>query len=165
VSSTDERRFETFLAEFSPEIAALGREAVARLRNRLHSADVMIYDNYNFLVAGFSPNQRPSDAVLSIAMSARGIVLCFLQGAGLPDPNGILRGSGRVVRSIRLASIDDLKCPEVAMLIDVALDHARVRFDPNRTGSFYVKSVSAKKRPRRRLVAPPQRRRKAVAPT
>ena len=162
-STTDERRFESFLSEFAPEVAELGRGAVKWLRKRLPSADVMIYDNYNFLVAGFSPNSRPSDAVLSIAMSANGVALCFLQGAGLPDPHGILRGSGRVVRNIRLASIDDFARSEVAMLVDVALDHARVPFDSKRTGAFYVKSVSPKKRPRRKA-AVPQRRRKADAP-
>jgi hypothetical protein len=147
--TADERRFESFLAEFSPEHAALGRDAVGWLRRRLPTADVMIYDNYNFLVAGFSPNSRASDAVFSIAMSARGVTLCFLQGATLPDPHHILRGSGRIVRNLRLASLDDFRRPEVQTLLEVALDHARVQFDPKRTGRFYVKSESAKKRPRR----------------
>lgn len=148
--TADERRFEAFLSEFDPDVAALGREAVAHLRVRLPSADVMIYDNYNFLVAGFSPNERPSDAVLSIAMSAGGVNLCFLQGAGLPDPHGILRGSGKLARNIRLGSIDDLRRMDVAMLVDLAIDEAAVPFDPGRSGRFYVKSVSATKRPRRK---------------
>ncbi|MGA8533491.1 MAG: hypothetical protein WB615_05230 [Candidatus Tumulicola sp.] len=161
--TSDERRFEEFLAEFTPEAAALGRAAVKRLRKRLPSADVMIYDNYNFLVAGFSPNERPSDAVFSIVMSARGVALCFLEGAGLPDPHHILRGSGRVVRNVRLDSTDDFARPEVAMLVEVALDHARVAFDPDRAGRFYVKSVTARKRARRKP-ATSQPRRKAEAP-
>lgn len=145
----DEVRFESFLSEFLPDIAALGRAAVKRLRAELPSADVMIYDNYNFLVAGFSPTDRASDAVLSIALGARNVNLCFLQGAGLPDPMGILRGSGNVARNIRLSSTADFDRPEVATLVQVAIDCARVRFDPARKGRFYVKSVSPKKRPRR----------------
>ena len=82
-------------------------------------------------------------------MSKRNVALCFLQGAGLPDPHGLLRGSGRVVRNIRLASVDDFARPEIAILLDLALEHARVPFDDARTGRFYVKSVSEKKRPRR----------------
>jgi hypothetical protein len=149
LKTTDERRFQGFLSEFEPAIAALGGAAVERLRQLLPCADVMIYDNYNFLVAGFSPNERPSDAVLSIAMSARGVALCFLRGAALPDPHRILRGSGNRVRNIRLASSADFDRPEVAMLLDVALANAPVQFDEARKGRFYVKSVSAKKRPRR----------------
>lgn len=147
--TADERRFESFLADFSPEHAALGHDAVAWLRRRLPTADVMIYDNYNFLVAGFSPNGRASDAVFSIAMSARGVSLCFLQGSGLPDPHKILRGNGRLVRNLPLTSMHDLKRSDVQMLVEVALDQARVPFDPQRSGRFYVKSESAKKRPRR----------------
>ena len=148
--TTDEERFEAFLSEFEPKIRELGRAAVARMRRRLPSADVMIYDNYNFLVAGFSPTDHPSDAVFSVALAANGVNLCFLQGATLPDPAHLLRGSGKVVRNIRLATIDDFDRPEVAMLIEVALESARVPFAASRAGRFYVKSVSAKKRPRRR---------------
>jgi hypothetical protein len=152
VATADEHRFESFLADFAPEVAALGRKAVDTLRKRLPTADVMIYDNYNFLVAGFSPSEHPSEAVLSIAMSAAGVNLCFLQGASLPDPHRILRGSGSVARNVRLASIDDFSRSEVAMLVDLAIDSARVPFDPKRKGRFYVRSVSAKKRPRRKPV-------------
>ncbi len=147
--TADEKRFEMFLAEFEPDIAALGRAAVTRLRARLPCADVMIYDNYNFLVAGFCPNDRASDAVLSIALAARGVNLCFLQGARLPDPAGLLRGSGNIARNIRLSSINDFDNAEIASLIDAALARARVPFDSSRAGRFYIKSVSAKKRPRR----------------
>ncbi|MHB8433739.1 MAG: hypothetical protein ACYC8W_00595 [Candidatus Tyrphobacter sp.] len=146
---TDGKRFEAFLREFEPTIAALGKAAVARLRKRLPSADVMIYDNYNFLVAGFSPDGRASNAVLSVALGAHGANLCFLQGAALPDPHHILRGTGRVARNIRLTSAKDFDRPEVAMLIDLAIAGARVPFDDARSGRLYVKSVSPKKRPRR----------------
>ena len=149
VPTADEKRFEGFLAEFEPAIAELGRAAVAWLRARLPGADVMIYDNYNFLVAGFCPNERASDAVFSIALAARGVNLCFLQGAKLPDPAALLRGSGNVVLTIRLASMADFDQAAVASLIEAAVARAKVPFDPSRSGRFYVKSVSPKKRPRR----------------
>lgn len=148
-AKVDEQRFEAFLHEFEPSIAGLGRAAVKRLRKMLPCADVMIYDNYNFLVAGFSPNERPSDAVLSIALAPSKVNLCFLQGAVLPDPHHILRGTGNAVRNIRLTSVGDFDRPEVAMLVDLAIANARTPFDSARDGRFYVKSVSAKKRPRR----------------
>ena len=149
MANADEKRFDGFLAEFDPEIAALGKAAVARLRRLLPTADVMIYDNYNFLVAGFSPNDRPSDAVFSIALSARHVSLCFLRGIGLPDPYGILRGSGNQVRNIRLAVAADLDHAPVVALIQASIARSRVPFDPERAGRFYVRSVSPKKRPRR----------------
>src|SRR5439155_2091476 len=32
----------------------------------------------------------------SLAAQAKGVALCFLKGAVLPDPNGLLRGGGRL---------------------------------------------------------------------
>jgi hypothetical protein len=106
-------------------------------------------------LAGFCPNERVSDAVLSMRLP-RGVNLCFLQGASLPDPAALLRGSGKVVRHIRLASMADFDQPAVASLIDAALARAKVPFDPSRLGRFYVKSVSPKKRPRRPPVPKPR---------
>ncbi|MDO9222955.1 MAG: DUF1801 domain-containing protein [Caulobacter sp.] len=140
-----------FLAKFDPDIAADARAAMQRLRDRLPTADAMIYDNYNGLVMGFSPNERPSDAVLSILAVADHITLCFLQGAAMTDPYGLLKGAGSTVRHVRLKGPDDLDAPKIAHLIALALDGARIPMQEGRSGRMYVKSVSAKQRPRRRM--------------
>jgi len=38
----------------------------------------MVYDNYNALVIAFSPNERPSDAIFSIALYPHWVNLFFL---------------------------------------------------------------------------------------
>ncbi len=58
------------------------------MRKRLPSAQEMVYDNYNFFVIGYSPTDRPSDAILSITARAGGVGLCS-QGAKLADPAGV----------------------------------------------------------------------------
>jgi len=140
-----------FLGKFDPDIAAEARAAMRRLRERLPMADAMIYDNYNGLVMGFSPNDRPSDAVLSLLAVAGHITLCFLQGARMDDPYGLLKGGGTTVRHVRLAGAADLDRPEISHLIDIALASARVPMVEGREGRTYVRSVSAKQRPRSRL--------------
>jgi hypothetical protein len=140
-----------FLAKFDPDIAAEARAAMRRLRDRLPMADAMIYDNWNGLVMGFSPNDRPSDAVLSLLAVASHITLCFLQGAQMEDPHGLLKGGGTTVRHVRLGGAADLDDPRIAQLIDIALASARVPMVEGRQGPMYVKSVSAKQRPRSRL--------------
>ena len=140
-----------FLDKFDPDIAADARETMQRLRDRLPMADAMIYDNYNGLVMGFSPNERPSDAVLSVLAVAGHVTLCLLQGAKLDDPYGLLKGAGTTVRHLRLKGPDDLDDPKIADLIDVALTSAKVPMAEGRRGRMYVKSVSAKQRPRRKI--------------
>ena len=110
----------------------------------------MVYDNYNFLVIGFSPTDRPSQAIFSIALFARGVSLCFLQGGpSLPDPEKLLKGSGKKVRHIRLENATVLDRPAVRTLMSEAIKRAAVPFDAKATGRLIIKSVSAKQRPRR----------------
>ena len=88
--------------------------------------------------------------LLSLAAYARGVNLCFLQrGPELPDPTSILRGSGKIVRTVALDSPDDLDRPDVDALIEVALELATTPMDASGNGDLVIKSVSAKQRPRR----------------
>ena len=61
-----------------------------------------MYDNYNALVVGFGPTERPSDALFSIVVYPRYVSLAFLTGATLTDPEGVLEGEGKKVRHVRL---------------------------------------------------------------
>ena len=146
---TPERQLSGFIAKFSPEHATLIRTLRRAMRIRLPSAIEMVYDNYNFLVIGYSPSDRPSDAVFSIAAQARGVTLFFLQGAGLPDPAGLLRGSGKVVRGLRVESAATLDRPEVRALMTQALRRARTPMNPRGVHRVVIRAVSAKQRPRR----------------
>ena len=95
-----------------------------------------------------TPTERPSDAVLSLAARAGGLGLCFLDGVRLPDPAGVLQGSGNKTRFLRLESAADLKASVVEALIKAALAQAK----PLTTGrkSLIIRSVSARQRPRRK---------------
>ena len=146
---TPEKQLAGFIAKFAPGVAALIRAARKRMRSRLPRATEFVYDNYNFFVIGYGPGERPSEAIFSLAAQAKGVSLCFLQGAGLPDPKKILRGSGNVVRNIRLESAATLAKPEVRALIDAALERAKVPLDPKGKHELIIRSVSAKQRPRR----------------
>lgn len=138
-----------FIAKFTPEIAALTKAVLAKMRKRLPNAVEMVYDNYNFLVFGFGPTERPSEAIFSVAAYARGVGLCFIHGAKLPDPDKLLRGSGKQVRNIKLPTAATLDEPAVQSLIAAAIAHAPVPFDPVARRRLIIKSISARQRPRR----------------
>jgi hypothetical protein len=116
-----------------------------------------VYDNYNALVFGYGPTGRPSEAVLSLALMPRWVTLCFLQGAKLADPKKLLKGSGNIVRNIRLIPPYDLDDSDVQALVDAAIAAAAPPFSGNGAPRTIVKSVSAKQRPRRPSAAKPRR--------
>src|ERR1051325_3019234 len=100
------------------------------MRKRLPGAVEIVYDNYNALAIGFGPSERASEAICSIALYPRYVNLFFLQGAKLPDPHKRLKGSGNIVRHIRLDSLSVLKDQEIVELMDEAVRRAKVPIDP-----------------------------------
>src|SRR6266550_8656990 len=143
LTANPKRQIDSFLAKYDPAIAAFARRVLVRMRKRLLGAVELVYDNYNGLVIGFGPNDRASLAIFSIVLFPRWVTLCFLQGAGLPDPQRRLQGEGRVV-SVR----DD---PYVQKLMNLALRRAKVTFDPKCRQQSIIKSISTKQRPRKPL--------------
>ncbi len=144
-----EIQLDAFLDKYTPAVATLARACLAKMRARLPGAVQLVYDNYNALAIGFGPSERASEAIFSIALYPRWVTLFFLQGAGLPDPRRLLKGRGKVVRHIVLASAADLDLPAIQDLMAQALQRAEAGIDPAAPGRLVIRSISAKQRPRR----------------
>jgi hypothetical protein len=151
-----EVQLDCFLDAYTPEVAEIARKALMKLRTRLPFATEMIYDNYNALACGFGPSERVSDVIFSIAVYPKHVNFFFLQGATLPDPDGLLQGAGSRVRHIRLEDEKTLDRNDVKAMMTTAMRMAKVPFDERAEYRLVIKSVSAKQRPRR---PPPLRRR------
>ena len=144
-----ERQLAAFIGKFSPADQRLIRAVRRVLRKRLPTANEIVYDNYNFFVIGYSPTERPSDAIVSMTACAGRVGLCFIQGSKLPDSDKVLLGSGKQTRFIRLQSAEVFDRPEVKALVAAAIARARASFQQAGKGKLIVRSVSAKQRPRR----------------
>lgn len=139
-----------FIGKFDRQHQTLICAVRKALRERFPTAYELVYDNYNFFVLGYSPTERPSDSILSIAAGANGVGLCFIQGARLPDPKKILLGSGNQTRFVRLESVSVLARPEVKALVSAAAVASRAPFRTDGSVELIIRSVSAKQRPRRK---------------
>jgi hypothetical protein len=151
-----EQQFDSFLARYSPDVEAFARRALAKMRKLVPGAIEMVYDNFNWLVIGFSPSERPSEAIFSLVLPPGAVTLCFLQGAALPDPAGLLRGSGNVVRNLRLYTSGEkderlLENPEVLSLINVALNRAKVPMPAKQRRKMIIRAVAKRQKPRRKV--------------
>ncbi len=137
----------SFLAKYSRDVARVGRAVRSKIRKRLPGAVELVYDNYNALVFAFGPTERPSELILSVALYPRWVSLFFAQGATLPDPEGLLQGSGSRIRHVVLEREGDLDSAPICALVEAAvMSHPEVNAGRGRT---IVKSVSARQRPRR----------------
>jgi hypothetical protein len=113
------------------------------------SANQLVYDNYNALAIGFCPTDRAYDSIFSVAVFARGVNLFFFNGPNLPDPQRLLKGSGNMVRHIRVESIGLLDDPAVHALMELAISEAEPPLASSGRGHVIIKSVSRKRRPRK----------------
>jgi hypothetical protein len=145
-----EKELRSFVQKFEPKHQNVIRAARKVLRARFPTANELVYDNYNFFVIGYSPTERPSDSLISIAAAANGVGLCFIRGASVPDPKGILQGSGKQTRFLRLPSSDVLEEPDVRALLSRAASAAKTPMPKKGKGRLVIRSVSAKQRPRRK---------------
>lgn len=148
--ASPETQLKAFIAKFDAKDQRLIRAVRSAIRKRLPTAHELVYDNYNFFVIGYSPTERPGDAILSIAARANGLGLCFIHGARLPDPKKLLQGSGNQTRFIRLESAEQLVHPNVEALVAAAVARAKTPLAASGRGKLIIRSVSAKQRPRRR---------------
>ena len=105
VSADVEKQLKGFIDKFEPKNQALIRAVRKMFRKRFPTANELVWDNYNFFVIGYSPTERPSDTFFSIAAGPSGVGLAFYRGATLPDPHGILLGSGGGTIAVRSASL------------------------------------------------------------
>ena len=149
-SKAAEIQLDGFIQKFDADNQALIVEIRKALRKRFPTANELVYDNYNFFVIGYSPTERPSDTIVSMAAAANGVGLCFIHGARLEDPHKLLTGSGKQTRFLRLPSAALLARSDVEELIAAAIAQSKTPLPAKGPGVLVIRSVAAKQRPRRR---------------
>jgi hypothetical protein len=127
--SSGEADLDKIIAKQPPKMAKLTREVLAKLRPQFPGAVEMVYDKKRGMVVGFCPDDRASNVINSIGVYSKWINLYFFEGDTLPDPEGILQGTGRIVRNIRIDSATDLDRPAVKALMAEAVKRSQPKLD------------------------------------
>ena len=148
-SITPEQQLDSFIDKFLPEIASTTRDAIGKMRLLLPGALELVYDNYNALAIGYSPTEKTSEVIFSIAVYPKWVSLFFMQASGMVDPDGLLKGSGKIVKHTVLEESGDIDSAAVRALMASALVVAKVPLDLSLPYRLIIKSISEKQRPRR----------------
>ena len=146
--STPEAQLKTFIGRFDSKNQKLIRSLRTALRKRFPSANELVYDYSNSVVIGYSPTEGGIDSVVAIAGRADGVSLYFNEGHQLPDPKGILLGSGKQTRFIPVETASRLAHPDVKALMAAAVELAKVPMPPKGKGALIIRSSAAKKKAR-----------------
>jgi len=111
--------FETLLAAYPEQIQDIAA-ALRKLIDETLPEPLEMVDMRARLV-GYGFGQRYSDMVCSLIPSRGGVKLGLAYGASLPDPKGLLAGSGKVHRHMNFRTLADVSRPGVKTLLRLAL--------------------------------------------
>jgi hypothetical protein len=140
-------QFSALLSRFPPEIVALTRRCLTRLRRAFPGSYELVYDYSRSVVVAFGMSERGSEAIVAVSIFPRRLQLYF--DKSLPDPKGLLQGSGTKVRFVTLEAASDLDDRDIQALINAAIRRAGVTFPRTGPTRMVIKSESKKRRPRK----------------
>jgi hypothetical protein len=147
---TPETQLRFFIGMFDPVEQKLIRSVRSAVRKRLPTANELLYDYDTFFVIGYSPTEHPTDGIVAISARPDGVRLYVMRGEKpLPDPKKLLLGSGKQARYMRVEAARQLTHPDVEALIAAAIDQAKVPLPSKGRGKLIIRSLSAKRLPRR----------------
>jgi hypothetical protein len=110
---------EAFLASYPAEVTDLAHAARRLLAGALPGAEETL--DQSARVIGFSYGPGYKGTVCALILSKTGVKIGLFRGSELPDPKGLLRGSGKVHRHVALETLADLKQPGLKPLLKAAL--------------------------------------------
>jgi hypothetical protein len=111
--------FETFMAAYPQDVQALAAETRRLILEVIPELIEMVDPPSKIVAYGF--DRTYAGLVCAIAPFKTYLNLMFSRGVELPDPNELLRGTGKRARHLRFACADELGKPEVRdMLLEAA---------------------------------------------
>ena len=113
-------KLDSFLASFDPDIQAIVRQAHQLLVDSIPNV-VETQDNEN-LGFGFDTGYR--GLIFTLSPHQKHVTLGVADAVTLPDPTGLLEGTGKRHRHVKLRNTADLQNPALRQLITAAV-HAK----------------------------------------
>src|SRR5262249_28761746 len=97
-----------FLAPYDLKVGELALRLREFVFNQAPEANEKLFRSYAVSLS-YSLTNRWTDGFCHIVVYRNHVNLGFNKGAQLPDPNGLLEGTGKMIRHLRITSADDLK--------------------------------------------------------
>jgi hypothetical protein len=115
----NQKDVEAFLASYPAEVGELAHAARRLLSELLPGAEETLDQSARVIGFGYGPGYK--GCVSTLIMSQKGVKIGIARGSELPDPKGLLGGTGKVHRHVALQTLADLKQPGLKPLIKAAL--------------------------------------------
>jgi hypothetical protein len=114
--------FNEILAGSDPRVRDLATRTRALIRDVVPDVVEVPWPRQRVVGYGVGP-KKMSEHFCHITFHKNHVNLGFNYGSELPDPEGLLQGSGKLLRHAKITAPEDLSNPAVRQLVEVASTH------------------------------------------
>ena len=150
--SNIELQITKFLKPFDSELSCLAQQLRDHLKKETKPTIELVGDSTISVNIGYGFTEKAWDCFCAIIVYSKHINISFPSGAFLSDPNGILKGTGKRIRHIKIKNINDINNPAVKNLLLEARDKALALVEEEGMKNYSLKTIvkpisGIKKRP------------------
>ena len=119
MSDFDSLTLNAFLLSYPADIALVACQAIDLIRSVLPDAIEMLDPSANLVAYGSDRSYK--GLICGVTLHKSHINIMFADGVNLPDPDGLLIGTGKKARHIKMSNLHDLNHPAIRTLLQSAL--------------------------------------------
>jgi len=116
-------QFDDFMAVYTPEVRDIARNVRLLILSAMPAAIEQVDPPSKIIGYGF--DRTYAGLVCAIAPFTAHVNLMFSQGVELPDPAGLLEGTGKRARHVKLKAPADVDNPALRLLLETAVAWAK----------------------------------------
>ena len=136
-----------YLGPFPDDVAEIVHLLRERVLTVMPNAHEVVWDATNAVSLVYAPSTRWQDGICHIAVYSEHVNLGFNDGASLPDPWHVLRGTGRRIRHATFRNIEDVDVLWIDQYLNAALSQSGRGPDMGDGGTTVRESSGPKRRP------------------
>jgi hypothetical protein len=111
---------EEFLKSYSPKVQEVSLELRKIALELLPETEEILYEGWKNFTYGTGKSRTDKDLILYIAPFKDIVNLGFYRGTNLPDKKKLLKGTGKLLRHIKLKTMADYEIEDIIQLITEA---------------------------------------------
>ena len=119
---TPQEDFSTIFSAYTPKVQEVGWAARALIFDVLPQTVEVPWPQQKAIGYGTGP-KKMTEHFSWIAPAKAHITFGFYYGAELPDPDGLLEGTGKLLRHAKLRSLADVEQPALRAVLQIAITH------------------------------------------
>ena len=118
---------EEFLASYSIEVREMALATRRLVLDTIPGAVERVETGHKLI--NYGSGERMAEQICYIAPLKSTVNLGFFQGTRLPDPEGLMEGTGKLLRHVKIRRVEDVEKPGLRELISASVVAATHRQD------------------------------------